>query len=431
MFYQVKVPEEHRSLMRFLWWPEEDLDKEVETFEMCVHLFGGVSSSSCTNYALLKTAQENEQKFGSEAAQTIKNNFYVDDMLKSKPTANEAIHLLQSLIEMCRAGGFRLTKILSNSKTVLESVPPSERSKSVTDLDLFSSNLPPERALGVHWDVENDTLGFRVQLKDKPFTRRGILSTISSIYDPLGLASPFMLDGKHIMQELCKANSDWDEPISAEFRSKWEKWRAELPCLEKIKVERCLKPKNFGKIKESCLYNYSDASEKGYGTVTYLRSVNEENKIHCALVLAKSRVTPLKVVSIPRLELTAATLAVRVGRCLKEELEIENLKEKYLTDSKVTLGYINNEARRFKTFVANRVQTIHDNTSVDMWSYVDTKNNPADLASRGINPAKVEKCKMWFHGPDYLWTPKEKWPKTENVVGVETHSFIHSFINFI
>ena len=101
----------------------------------------------------------------------------------------------------------------------------------MTSLDLSPNYLPIERALAVQWFVESDALGFQIILKDKPLTRRGILSTVSSIYDPLGMAAPFLLIGKKILQNLCKEKLGWDEKISDEYRARWENWKRELPWL--------------------------------------------------------------------------------------------------------------------------------------------------------------------------------------------------------
>lgn len=142
-------------------------------------------------------------------------------------------------------------------------------------------------------------------LKDRPLTRRGVLATVSSIYDPLGFVAPILLTGKKILQSLCKDNADWDDSLPKQLRAKWGKWRADIHLLEGMKIPRCCKPKDFGDLKEVKLHHFSDASTEGYGQCSYLRLVDDKNQIHCSLVMGKARVTPLKQVSIPRLELTA------------------------------------------------------------------------------------------------------------------------------
>ena len=130
----------------------------------------------------------------------------------------------------CAHGGFNLAKFVTNSRPVLKSVPDEARAQDVRTLELGSSELPVERALGVQWAIESDTFRFRIILKDQPLTRRGILSTISSVYDPLGIAAPFLLVGKSILQDLCRTKLSWDEEIGEEYRVRWENWKKPVAC---------------------------------------------------------------------------------------------------------------------------------------------------------------------------------------------------------
>ena len=246
MFYQVKVKEEDQNFLRFLWWPDGDFTAEPEEYCITVHLFGAASSPGCSNYALKHTADEYEEECGAEAADTLRRNFYVDDSLKSAPTVDEAVSLVNGLKGMCQKGGFNLTKFISNCVEVNQSIPLEDRAQNIKELELGQYRLPVERALGVHWCVESDSLKFRIELKDIPCTRRGILSTISSVYDPLGLIAPVVLVGKRILQEICKG-SDWHTPVYDELYARWEKWRRELPLLEQVTVPRSFKPNNFGR----------------------------------------------------------------------------------------------------------------------------------------------------------------------------------------
>ena len=243
------------------------------------------------------------------------------------------------------------------------------RRDGAKDKDL-TGNLPIERALGIFWDAENDVIKFKIDLKDQPMTRRGMLSVISSIYDPLGLACPFLLQGRRLLQGLCQVMHGWDEMVPDNICQKWEAWKSSLKGLEKICIRRCIKPEGFGIIKEASLHHFSDASEEGYGQSTYLRLVNVSGKIHCCLLMGKSRVTPKKYVTIPHLELVAAVLSVKIAALIRRELDIEWKNETFWTDSKVVLGYINNNTKKFKIFVANRIQQIHEGSNVSLWRYV-------------------------------------------------------------
>ena len=154
-----------------------------------------------------------------------------------------------------------------------------------------------------------------------------------------------------------------------------------------MKINRCFKPSKFGKVIDCSLHYFSDASQDGYGQVSYLRLVDQKGMIHCGLVMAKSKVTPIKFVSIPRLELAAAAaLSIKVSMMLRKELTIHSkIKEYFWTGSQVVLSYINSNSKRLKIFVTNRVQLIKENSDVSQWMYIKSKFNPADDTSRGLS----------------------------------------------
>ena len=196
MFYQVMVTEKHRCYLKFLWWKDGNYDNPIVYCQMNVHVFGATSSPGCSNYALKKTSVDYKHVHGLEASNNLQRNFYVDDLLKSIKNEEKAINLIKSIKLLCKCGGFNLTKLLSNNKEVLETISDCYRKKKVTE-QLTNHSSPTEAALGVLWDLEKDVFTFiRVKLKEKPGTRRGMMSTLSSIFDPLGLVSPFILKGK-------------------------------------------------------------------------------------------------------------------------------------------------------------------------------------------------------------------------------------------
>lgn len=192
MLHQVQVNPEDCSELHFLWWHGGNLDLEPEEYMITVHLFGAVSSPTCANFALKKTAFDNQADFHSETVKTVEQNFHMDECLKS--VDSEDTILLQSRpSQLLKRGGFRLTKWLSNKRKVIESVPESDRVVSVRDLD-FDHTLTG-RALGVQWHMTSDRFGFKITTKDK-------LSMISFIYDPLGFVAPFHLSAKILLQNL-------------------------------------------------------------------------------------------------------------------------------------------------------------------------------------------------------------------------------------
>lgn len=384
MFHQVRVSDEDCDALRFLWWPNGDIHDKPKVYCMQVHLFGATSSPSCTAFALKRTASDNAVNFKPEVISTVNRNFYVDDCLKSLESEKQAVEVSTDLRALLKLGGFRLTKWLSNSRAVLNTIPLSERAPSVTSL-LPDVALPSERALGVIWDTNDDMIKIKVSVANKPITRRGILSIVSALFDPIGLVSTATLKAKVIVQKSFREKLQCDDPLPETMRNEWQSWLATLPYLEKVSVNRCYKPSDFGDVKCTQLHIFSDGSEQGYGACAYLRLTNSYNKHTCSFLMGKSRLAPMKTMTIPRLELSGAVVACRLYAFLDEELELPIDQVIFWTDSTIVLGYIKNEARRFKTFVGNRLSEIHDMTLPEQWRHVGTDSNPADIASRGID----------------------------------------------
>ena len=157
----------------------------------------------------------------------------------------------------------------------------------------------------------------------------------------MGFPTPFLLQGKLLIQQLCKENLGWDETIPDNIQRQWTKWERQLKELEKLSVDRCFKPASFGKIVDCSLHHFADACNFAYGQASYLHIVDETGRIHCCLVIEKSTVAPLKYITMPRMELVAATLSVKISALLKRELQMNCDKEIFWTDSEVSLGYTN------------------------------------------------------------------------------------------
>ena len=402
MYHQFKVDKRHQDFLRFLWWEGGDLSKPPVDYRMKVHIFGATSSPGCANFGLKQIAQDHNY-LGKDAAEFLRRNFYVDDGLRGETTAETAKEVLSNAREICAKGNLRLHKIASNSQAVIDSVPVSERASSPrTEIDEESNGTPIERALGLQWCVATDTFCFKLHLKDHPLTRRGLLATVASVYDPLGLIAPVVLGGRQILQVACKEGLGWDQQISQELRPQWKNWTQELQQLAEVQIPRCYQPKDFGTPIKVELHHFSDASLTGYGQCSYLRLKNTEGLTHCVLVMAKARVAPLSATTVPRLELQAATLSVKSATFLDKELDFPGIDHFFWTDSKVVLGYIKNESKRFHMFVANRVQQIRKTSEPDQWNYVSTAENPADHASRGLTTNEFMSSN-WFSGPSFLW----------------------------
>ena len=432
MYYQVRIPEEHFKFLRFFWWEDEELSGEPDEFEMCVHPFGAISSKGCVIFALHRTAFDNQEKYGKEALETLLQNFYIDDLLKSLDQEDEVIKLISNVNGMCEAGGFNLTKYICANTNVMNSIPPEKRA-SVLETQDIDNESSSESALGVQWRVNEDVLGFRVDFNHDDGTRRGCLSTIHRIKDPLGLAAPFLLKGRKLLQKLAVEGVSWDEKLSETDKREWKKWCCDLKLLNQLKIPRCYKAKKMTNVVDATLHCFSDASFTGYGVACYLRCVDTEGNVQVSLVMGKARVSPMKPTTVPRLELTAAAVAAKIAALVVEELKWENLETFYWVDNKIVLGYIYNKTRRYKVFVANRVNVITEYTGGINWNYVETKDNPADFASRGISPKEVNKVETWLQGPSFLQQREEKWrvlvPEIEEVeedVEVKIEKVVHA-----
>ena len=149
------------------------------------------------------------------------------------------MHIAQDTINLCAEGGFRLHKFVSNDPSVITRPPPENVSKSTTTVDVSLHHHTYEQALGVKWNTEMDTLHINVDIPDRPPSRRGILSTVSSLYDPVGLISPVILKGKHFVKLLCCDGYDWDEPVPEDIVAGWLQWKESIPLLSQISVPRC------------------------------------------------------------------------------------------------------------------------------------------------------------------------------------------------
>ena len=224
MFYMFKVNKEHCDYLKFLWWKNGNTDSEVIEYRMTVHLFDA-SSSLCANFGQKQIAYDAEKEFGQATNHFICEDFYVDDGLKATKTEQEAKELIENNKQACTGTGLLFNKFVLNSEFVLNSIAAEDKAESQENLELLQGEYPLERALGIQWCVKWDTFRYRITLRERPLTRRGILSTVSIIYDPLGFLSPSILVGKQILQDMCRENYDWDTVVSDGIKERWESWK--------------------------------------------------------------------------------------------------------------------------------------------------------------------------------------------------------------
>jgi hypothetical protein len=306
MYHQVRVSSEDADSLRFLWQDDIASDEPPDTYQMLVHIFGAKDSSTCCSYALKKTARDNWLRFDPLTLETVLRCFYVDDLLKSLFDEETAALVAKQLIDLLRTGGFRLCKFVSNCPSVLKELPESEVAPSaVVELNDGASGAPLQRALGISWDTREDVFTFSSSIKDAPMTKRGILRVTSSLFDPTGFLTPFILKAKILLQELWRTQLDWDEVVDDNQQKHWKKWLEGATEVCHVRLSRWYLKEDVP-IAGIQLHIFCDASELAYGCVGYLRYGFKESGFATAFVMSKSRLAPIKSVTLPRLELNAA-----------------------------------------------------------------------------------------------------------------------------
>ena len=398
MYHQVKVLKEDTDSLKFLW--RENFNASIDEYIMCVHIFGKVDSPCCANWALKRTAIDNKPKFSLRAIEAVLEHFYMDDYLDSFPDLEAAIKVIVEVIQLLKLGGFNLTKFVSNNSEIDKYThQQSSTAKDLVNLDL--DETPIERALGVLWDPKQDVLKIKTVNKEISNTKRGILSFVSSIFDPLGILSPSLIEPKQIIQDLWKQNVDWDEQIPADILQRWQKWKGTLKKLESVKISRWYHTSPNDTIE---LHIFSDASSIAYGAVSYLR-ISRPDVIYCSFILGKSRLAPVrnKTMTIPRLELQAAVLASRLKTIILSELKLK-VKQVFLwSDSCTVLKYIKNEKVNFGQYIMHRSNEIRNNSNPQDWRYVPSALNVADDCSRGVKFNDLSNNHRWITGPSFLY----------------------------
>lgn len=223
MFHCFLVRNNHRNYLRFLWYRDNDMSKDVIDYRMRVHVFGNSPSPSVAIYGLRRAIQEGADQHGADTVQFVERHFYVDDGLISLPTDADAISLLRRTQASLSESNLRLHKFASNSDAVLQAFAPEDRAV-LKSLDFSGDATPVQRSLGLLWETTTDTFTFAISEEKKPFTRRGVLSTVNSIFDPLGMVAPVTIEGKSLLRALSVDTCDWDAPLPEEKLKQWESW---------------------------------------------------------------------------------------------------------------------------------------------------------------------------------------------------------------
>ncbi|GFW20247.1 integrase catalytic domain-containing protein [Trichonephila clavipes] len=410
VFLQIELDFRDRDFTRFFW--TDNLNNEPYVLNFTRVLFGLRPSP----YLLAATLKHHFKKYREQYPHTfelLNSSIYVDDLICGQNDVPDALRTTLECLQIFSDAGMLLRKWRSNSKQLnllwqQEGVKTESSETSAIDL------RPPTKVLGLAWDPENDLIYFDPKDLLKFMSRRGeskrfILSVVGRIFDPIGILGPFVIKLKCLLQELWTLGVEWDSELPPKLRHKWQQWSSEAEGLTEIKIPRFYLGNIDQEISKCEIHCFSDASKSAYGTILYLRFVTCNNEIETSFICSKSRVAPLKSLTLPRLELTAALLsarlAKRVSSCLKFDANIY-----YWTDSLISYYWIRGDSSAFKPYVKNRVQEIQLLSDPMQWGHCPGKDNPADLLSRGTSAVKLAQNELWWHGPPWLKLTPNHWP---------------------
>ncbi|GFX06940.1 DUF1758 domain-containing protein [Trichonephila clavipes] len=350
-----------------------------------------------------------DDKDNPNLSRVLQEDIYMDDLLSGADTPNNAISICKDIAHVLSTRGFHLRKWNSNSTEFLAQF--SEHSSHDARVEFSKDSNESSKVLGLFWNSSNDTFGFQPSLElTPPLTKRRILSESSKIFDPLGLLSPCTVFMKIFYQKLWLTKTDWDSPIPQQLTEDWLRFQKAFNAINYLTVPRwvILTADNIVE-----LHGFADASSLAYAAAIYCRQ-KHNGKIKVQLLVSKTKVAPVKQVSIPRLELCGAHLLSKLFKSVLRTLKYYTFDVFAWTDSKIVLSWLSGHPRKWKTFVANRTSEIIEVLPTKHWRHVPSKENPADIASRGIDPKCLPDCKLWWQGPPWLRLETSSWPKAES-----------------
>jgi len=397
MYRQILLVPEHRRYQHVLW--RASPQDELKAYELNTVTYG-VNCAPFLAIRVLRKIAELDCADVPAVRDALMFNTYVDDICVGGDTIDEVLALQTDLINVLQGAGMSLKKWSSNTVAVLDRVLPEDRAGGMLSFD--DDTCSGSKVLGLQWSQRDDTFLYVVQPGRLVFTKRGILSLIARIFDPLGLLAPVIFFAKHLMQRVWQLGISWDDPLPSEIVEVWNKFVSDLPVLQQLTIPRFIGTQLGA---QGVLCGFCDASEKGYSAVVYLRLSNHSGPPNISLLGAKTKTAPLKASTIPRLELCAAVLLarwmVRIKAAVNHKIQI--VKMYAWSDSTTVLSWLKVPHEKFKVFVSNRIHKVTTLLPDCSWDYIPSSNNPADCASRGIFPTDLVQHKLYWHGPDILY----------------------------
>ena len=389
-FLQISVSEGDQDVHRFLW----NLGGETKHMS-----FRRVPFGNCASPFLLNgTIPHHLAKFpNSRVIEELKDNLYIDDWLTGADSAEEGCKLIQEASDVMNQAAMPLAKWVSNSLAVAEVLHREFKDKFI--------DAESVKVLGMKWLATSDAFSFSIaSLPDGLcITKQIVLSYLSRLFDPLVIAAPYVMGIKCLFQDLWRAGFQWDVELLSEFRVQFLRWVDGLQVLQQWSIPCSYTGTGWSNIRGLALHAFGDASPRGYGACVYLVAEKEDGSVVPSLVIAKSRLAPLKTVTLPRLEILACLLSAHLLTFVHDALRLEKSLRYYCWfDSMVALSWIKADPSRWKAFVANRVVEIQTLTSPDRWFHCSGVDNPADLLTRGVTAEELIFSKVWLQGPKFL-----------------------------
>lgn len=407
MFRQISINSEDQDLQRIVW--RANPSDTLQSYRLTTVTYGTTSASFMATQCIAVLAEESKKNY-PEASNAISHDFYMDDLMTGAETIEECISLQNQISVILDSAKMPIRKWCSNSNKILSSFEVNEKEplyviRTETD-DVIKS-------LGLCWIPIRDKLGFKVVPipMRAHVTKRMLLSDLNKIFDPLGFLAPVLIKGKIFLQQLWQLKVEWDKPLSQELKLKWELFYQNLEELGLISIPRKCKPQSSNDFE---VHGFCDASQEAYGACIYVRTKDGDGNWHSNLLCSKTRVTPIKAATIPRLELCGAVVLMQLAKKVAEAWSIDVTCFHLWTDSTVVLGWLNSQTRRLKTYVANRVEQILDVTNVEQWKHVLTDQNPADMLSRGLSSKELINSVLWWNGPEWM-LQEQRWKMMETV----------------
>ncbi|XP_008182033.1 uncharacterized protein LOC103309131 [Acyrthosiphon pisum] len=404
MYRQIQVLPEYRKYQHILWRSSPH-DQLVE-YQLNTVTYG-VTCAPFLAIRVLHAIAETDCTDADQVRDALLYQTYVDDICVGSDSVESALELQSSLQFILAKSGLELKKWSSNTPDILSSVPASDR--VCTPLPFNDSEDGGTKVLGLQWNPNNDFFSCALRFQPSPtFTKRGVLSLVARIFDPLGLFGPTVFWAKCIMQRTWQLGLEWDDPLPPDIHADWSSFLSDLPTLSTIRVAR-----HFGTFKQSACYlmGFCDASQLGYAAVVYVLVANSSGDQPAILVGSKTKLALMKPLSIPRLELNAALLLARwLGR-IKQTLDphIKIVGTYGWTDSMIVLSWLTVPHTSFKVYVSNRIHQIRTILPDCQWSHIESTNNPADCASRGVMPSELTKLSLYWQGPAILRANPSTW----------------------